>query len=283
MPGNQNRVPTGIVALIITLLIVFSTTLKAQFTIRESFGENNLLSPRLVMGGSAQLTAAAGIDPLGSGWLRLTGNTTNQVGFCYVNQGFPSDLGLLIEFEYTAWSPTAASRPVADGFSMYLFDSTYGPGNFQIGQDGGALGYGEVDQATHPTGWTLGPGLTGGYLGLGLDEFGNYSVKQTTSDNTAPGLRAHTIALRGPTASHTSYITGTGANLGGTVYAGQTISYPGVAASRPTSSLFYRKVQILLEKVGTNYQITVSMQVAESGSMRAVFGPITLTTPRLLT
>ncbi|RFS24698.1 PKD domain-containing protein [Chitinophaga silvatica] len=265
-------------AFFLLLVTVFTSEIQAQFTIRESFGENSLVSSRLVLGGAAQLTAASGVDPLGSGWLRLTGATTNQTGYCFVNEGFPANLGVFIEFEYTAWSTTNAV-PEADGFSVFLFDSSYVPGTFQLGQDGGALGYGEVDAATHPTGWSLGPGLTGGYVGLGLDEFGNYSVKQTTTDNLAPGLRANAIAVRGPVGSHTTYLAGTGANLGGTVYAGQRISYGTSTATRPLSNVFYRKVRILIEKVGANYQLTVSMQVAENGPMNAVFGPIVLTDP----
>ncbi|RAJ05398.1 gliding motility-associated-like protein [Chitinophaga skermanii] len=259
------------------ILLFTQQAVRAQFTLRESFGDNTLTSPRIILGGSAQLTAAAGIDPLGAGWLRLTGDSTNQVGYCYVNESFPSNLGLFVEFEYTAWAPS--TRPEADGFAVYLFDAAYGPGTFQIGQDGGALGYGEVDKATHPTGWSLGPGLTGGYIGVGLDEFGNYSVKQTVNDNLSKGFLPHTIAVRGTTANHTPYLAGTGANLGGTVYAGQKISYGTPIATRPSSDNFYRKVQVLIEKVGANYQLTVSMQFSQSGSMNKVFGPILLSDP----
>jgi gliding motility-associated-like protein len=247
---------------------------RAQFYLKESFG-GSTVSDKIVLGGSAKLTAVTGSDPLGSGWLRLTDNSVNQVGYCYINQSFPSNLGALIEFEYTAWSPSK-TLPEADGFSFYIFDASYGPGTFQLGQDGGALGYGAVDAVAHPTGWTLGAGLTGGYIGLGLDEFGNFSVKHTQGDNTAPGFISQAIALRGPTSLSTKYMIGTSANLGGTVYAGQKISYGSPINQRPVESSFFRKVRILLEKVGTNYQITVSLQVSQSGNMRVVFGPTVL-------
>lgn len=263
-------------AVIVSLLYICITegNLYAQFTVKENFTENTIPA-NLVIGGSAKLTAATGIDPLGSGWLRLTDTIKNQVGYCYINQSIPSSLGVLIEFEYTVWNSSAAI-PEADGFSFFLFDASYGPGTFTLGRDGGALGYGEVDNKAQPSGWSLGAGLTGGYVGIGLDEFGNYSSKQTQNDNSAPGLRAQSIALRGASNAHTTYLAGTDANLGGTVYAGQTIGYGPPTTLRPAQDVFYRKMQILLDKAGSNYQITVYMQLVQNGSMMPVFGPITL-------
>lgn len=243
----------------------------AQFQISESF-TTNVANSNIVRGGAAVRTAGT-IDPQGEGWLRLTDDLKNQVGYCYINESFPSDLGATIEFEFLAYTN---QLPEADGFSIFLFDGSYGPGTFAIGEDGGALGYGEVDAATHPTGWTLGPGVTGGYIGVGLDVFGNYSVKQTKNDSKAPGFRAQAIAVRGPSSTHTTYLDGTRANLGGTVYAGQKLSYGSAISTRPNMDNYYRKVKLLLLKEGANYTITVFMQVSKTGTMQQVFGPTPL-------
>ena len=59
-----------------------------------------------VLGGnptSSLLTGNGTIDPVGSGWLRLTNNSGNQTGFAYNTTSFDLSLGLLIQFDYTTW------------------------------------------------------------------------------------------------------------------------------------------------------------------------------------
>ena len=58
----------------------------------------------------------------------------------------------------------------ADGISFFLIDGTATP--TKAGGFGGSLGYA---QNTSPPAPTI-PGIVGGYLGVGLDEFGNYSL-----------------------------------------------------------------------------------------------------------
>ncbi|NIG56389.1 PKD domain-containing protein [Chitinophaga sp. Cy-1792] len=275
---NNRCTIVGKLLFIFVSLFLVALDGQAQFTIRESFGGSSVISNNLILGGNAKLTAATGEDPEGLGWLRLTEDSTNKLGYCYANTSFPSNLGVLVEFEYMVYS-TNASTVDADGFSVFLFDANYGPGTFALGQDGGALGYGEVDGIARPTGWTLGPGLTGGYVGLGIDEFGNFSEKQTQYDNSAPGIRAQSISLRGPVSGHTVYLAGTGVNLGGTPLAGQKISYGTPSATRPSQAVYYRKVQVVIEHNGANYEISAYMQMSETGVMTKVFGPVTLTSP----
>jgi hypothetical protein len=111
-----------------------------------------------VSGGSATMTSGAG-DPVNNGWLRLTTSATSQAGYAYYNTPIPTDRGLVITFDYGAWGGTGA-----DGLTFFLFDGA--TKTFNVGASGGSLGYAQKTGIS---------GLSGGYLGLGLDEFGNYS------------------------------------------------------------------------------------------------------------
>lgn len=147
----------------------------AQFTIREDFKGNDIKGDVILggpggAGGVAYLTSGKE-DPINNGWLRLTKHVQNQRGFAYLNKTFPSNLGIYLEFEYKTWSRDKEGEDhyVADGICIFLFDGRYGPQEgpfkFQIGAHGGSLGYAQKYQET---------GLAGGYIGIGLDEYGNF-------------------------------------------------------------------------------------------------------------
>lgn len=124
----------------------------------ESF--RNSTASRLVVGGNGVLTAASGFDAEGAGYLRLTSNATQQLGFARNTAAFPLSEGLNITFEYFSYGGNGA-----DGITFFLYDSSANS-SFQIGAKGGSLGYAQnVDL----------PGVSKGYLGFGFDEFGNFS------------------------------------------------------------------------------------------------------------
>jgi type IV pilus assembly protein PilY1 len=87
----------------------------------------------------------------------------------------------------------------ADGMSFFLQDATYGP---DVGAFGGSLAYtcsnvnnnGTLRANGRPIGYD---GLIGGFIGLGIDEFGNFLNQ---GDNTASGYGyvPGRIGLRGP-------------------------------------------------------------------------------------
>src|SRR5208337_2295031 len=113
-------------------------------------------NPAILTGGT--------IDPAGSGWLRLTDNEGNQTGYAYNTTPFDLSQGLLVQFDYATWGGTGA-----DGYSVYLFDAGVvnpGPGPFNIGAFGGSLGYAQKTGIA---------GISGGYMGIGVDEYGNFS------------------------------------------------------------------------------------------------------------
>ena len=169
-----------------------------------------------VLGGnptSSLLTGNGIIDPVGSGWLRLTSNSGNQTGFAYNTTSFDLSQGVLVQFDYTTWGGTGA-----DGYSVYLFDA--GVSTFNIGAFGGSLGYAQKTGIA---------GISGGYVGIGVDEFGNFS-NPTEGRYLGPGAYPNTVTVRGPVVGF-----GGGA-IGDTTNAS---SYPWIATSANSGSLWY--------------------------------------------
>lgn len=109
------------------------------------------------------LTAApaSGIDPVGSGWLRLTQASNSQSGSAIYNTAFPSADGVQIEFDYAIWGGDGA-----DGFTFYLIDGSVTTPT--TGASDGSLGYSSWPSASRA-------GVTKGYVGVGFDEWGNYT------------------------------------------------------------------------------------------------------------
>jgi type IV pilus assembly protein PilY1 len=155
-----------------------------------------------LVGGSTGLLP----DPAGSGALRFTNGRPggyNQSGAIVSNFTFPTSSGLHVTFATATYRGDSggAGGDGADGISFYLMDGSKPAG---IGAFGGSLAY-TCSNANTPH-----DGLIGGYLGLGIDEFGNFLNGATlepgyigsniaTGDNTALGYGYHPgrIGLRG--------------------------------------------------------------------------------------
>jgi len=180
-----------------------------------------------VLGGnpnSALLTGDGTIDPSGSGWLRLTNNTGNQTGFAYNTTTFDLSAGLLIQFDYATWGGNGA-----DGYSVYLFDANVP--TFNIGAFGGSLGYAQKSSTTscNPAPANV-PGISGGYVGIGVDEFGNYAYGCEGRSGGA-SQKANTVTVRGS-------VVGFGGGAVGLTQS--TTSYPWIATSATSAtSLWY--------------------------------------------
>ena len=186
---------------------------------------------------SALLTGNGTIDPVGNGWLRLTNATGNQTGFAYNNTAFDLSAGLLIEFDYATWGGSGA-----DGYSVYLFDAGVSP--FNIGAFGGSLGYAQKlsTAACNPVNPSV-PGISGGYVGFGVDEYGNFAYG-CEGRYLGAAQQPNTVTIRGS-------VIGFG---GGAV--GQTLnatSYPWMATSANNGSLWYNGTP-RPSQTGTNYR-----------------------------
>ncbi len=180
------------------------------------------------------LTAAEGIDTAGDGWLRLTSNGGNQATSAYYDTAFASaGATVYAAFEYATWGGNGA-----DGITFFLFD---GSTSFSVGANGGSLGYAQKSG----TGADDHAGLAGGYIGVAIDEYGNFS-NATEGRVGGIGFTPDSIAVRGSEASNYAY-------LGGSGTLPTSIDTPGVG-TRPS---VVNQVQILLN--ATN-QLTVTLQ-----------------------
>ncbi len=165
--------------------------------------------------GSDWITSAVsgGFTPsLVNNRLRLTQDVTYQSTASTLQRLFPAaDNIVVIEFTHYAWSTSSGNG--ADGISVVFSDATITP---QSGSFGGSLGYAQRNNGD--------PGFAGGWLGIGLDEYGNFS-NPTEGRQGGPGARADSVTVRGSGSGNNGYRYLTGTN---------SLS-PGVD-QRPTSS-----------------------------------------------
>lgn len=152
---------------------------------------------------------ATPLDQPGKGALRLTSNANNQSAFVLYNgQAIPFNAGLDITFELFAYNTTTTEG--ADGISFFLIDGAETPTT--AGGFGGSLGYANINPANPSL--PRKDGIKGGYIGIGFDEFGNFSnPAQEAGINEGrvggPGRIQDSVAIRGSEANQYRYLTGT--------------------------------------------------------------------------
>src|SRR5205807_2674012 len=109
-------------------------------------------------------------DPNGQGALRFTNGNPGglaQHGAIVSTNPFPTGQGVSITFKTVTYRGDSggAGGDGADGISFFLTDASQAP---NIGSWGGSLGY-TCSNANPPY-----DGMVGAYVGLGIDEFGNF-------------------------------------------------------------------------------------------------------------
>ena len=119
--------------------------------------------------------------------LRFTEAQEDQSTASTYQRLFPAKDNLVeIEFDHYAYGGDGA-----DGIAIVLSDATVTPAP---GAFGGPLGYGFKSGE---------PGFAGGWLGIGIDEYGNYSNEG--GSGSKPGRRRQSVALRGSGSGETGY------------------------------------------------------------------------------
>lgn len=204
-----------IVVVVLAALLAGAPRAAAALPVKESF--RNATAANLVFGGHAVLTAGAD-DPDGNGWLRLTSSGPQQFGYAYIDEAFSSADGLLAEFDFAMHSGSGA-----DGISVFLFDGATTAAEFEIGARGGSLGYTSCTEFGNTS-----PGLRNAYLGVGIDQWGNFTDRAVCGLGGA-GRRGNTVSVRG---SQTD-----GFPLLAHATAGQLLSTPRSAPHRVTAYL----------------------------------------------
>ena len=128
-----------------------------------------------------------------SGRLRLTDNAGNRSTFAQLRKWFPgANNRVVVEFDHYAWGGNGG-----DGIAMVLSDASIAP---SPGGYGGSLGYANRAGIN---------GFSGGWLGIGIGEFGNYpnstesrrgypaGYSPPAGANVAAGAYANSVAVRG--------------------------------------------------------------------------------------
>lgn len=128
-------------------------------------------------------------DPAGSGALRLTPASNNQTGAILSGFTFPSNQGLQVTFTtYTYGGDSGGTaQDGADGIGFFLTDGTQAAPT-TAGGLGGSLGYSCSNSNS------VYNGLASAYLGLGIDEYGNFL---NAGDNTSTGILNTNSTLAG--------------------------------------------------------------------------------------
>lgn len=144
--------------------------------------------PACASGSQGGLTGAVP-DSAGSGMLRLTQAVTNDQGGIVSLNAFPSSAGFTATFTGVSYGGSGA-----DGISLFLLDASKGvPAT--LGAAGGGLSY---------------AGISGGYVGIGIDEWGNFPNPGCGGGGCSggPGFIANYVAVRGASAGSNAYIGG---------------------------------------------------------------------------
>lgn len=260
------------------LTLLWAVNIFAQFPYREGF--KGPTATDVILGGTAVLTAGSGIDPNGSGYLRLTNNQAFQSGFVRSTQSFPSAEGLIISFEYFTYGGSGA-----DGINFFLFDSSASAA-FNIGGFGGSLGYSQRSDLNLP-------GLSKAFIGIAFDEFGNFS-NPIQGRVGGPGQRPSSVTLRGDGNGSGSVQAGSIANSNyeyltsiqtsnavsmSAIGAGSAFQIAGgqngrtaAGGSLDADEAGYRKARIILEPngLGTGYTVNVYLKLGTELSERHI-------------
>lgn len=118
--------------------------------------------------------------------LRLTRSVNNiSGGVILADKIFNSDQGIKFEFEFAIYGGNTNG---GDGISIFLVDGSIPKNQLNLGYFGGGLGYSFV------RGGESTEGLRGAYLGIGLDEFGNFKTSFNQGERVRNGIFGVTLA-----------------------------------------------------------------------------------------
>jgi uncharacterized repeat protein (TIGR01451 family) len=172
----------------------------------ETFAGTSAADANFVPLGDACLTAATTAPPAGHstlgvcssrtqsppattpGFLQLTDARTNRTGAVLYNRALPANGGIDITFEQYQYGGSGA-----DGIGFFLVDGA--AELTATGAEGGSLGYAQKTNI---------PGVHAGFLGVGLDGYGNFSNDTEGRGTGCPtpspftGLHPDAVVLRGP-------------------------------------------------------------------------------------
>lgn len=184
--------------------VLFTALLLAD----HAYSNNQCLSDNFEQESDRTVLGSQGFQPVIetnhlSNRLRLTSTDVNQVSGVTFNATVDSQQDFKIEFTAYAYGGAwGASERQGDGISLVISDASVTP---VIGGYGGSLGYAPLQ-----SGDVFKPGFTGGWLAIGLDDFGNFSTA-TEGRLGGPGEKRNSVSVRGNGGGFNGYeyLTGT--------------------------------------------------------------------------
>ncbi len=231
----------------------------------DQFGRASL-NPSTIFGGNWVVSTSdtTGVVPYinaSTGHLRLTENTGNNAKAATVPSIFPAAGNYIsVEFQHFAFNGSGA-----DGIAVTLSDYSVPavPGAF-----GGSLGYAQKNQAS--CGVVGGcPGFAGGWIGVALDEYGNYQ-NPTEGRILGPGAIAQSVGVRGPGNGANGYrwMGGTGGSPGG-------LSIDNRGSTTPAPGYMYQVIVDARNSSSGTVDVSVNRDsTAKDGtSYTSLFGP----------
>ncbi|MEJ3405479.1 hypothetical protein WDJ51_12120 [Rathayibacter sp. YIM 133350] len=234
--------------------------------VAESFEGSSVADPNWVALNDACLTGANGAPPAGSanfpdcsthrngavpplavtpGYLQLTDNGGFTRGAALYNLPIQATAGVSITFEQYQYGGSGA-----DGIGFFLVDGSTNLN--ETGADGGSLGYAQRN---------LSPGIEGGYIGVGLDSYGNYWDDGENRGNGCPATQKSPTTSNGPIAPNVIAVRGPGRGIVGYCLIGATVPTPVTNPQHPGTTLnasrgTLRGADIADSKRTVNVQVT---------------------------
>ena len=215
----------------------------AQFKLQQDFKGTTATGWTLT--NSAMLTAPS-IDVAGSGWLRLTDIGHTEKGLALNNTfSFAGSIPVVVEFDYVSWGGTGA-----DGMTLFLYDSTTAS-PMANALTGGGLGY---------------CAGAGGYLAIGIDEYGNFSnpSDKCGSASGGPGAKPESLVIRGPASANNAWISTTSVPGG--------IDNPQVTTRPSPKTVIFTLTPAVSPAIG--YTITAQFRSASDQPFQTLFSNV---------
>ncbi|MCW3159894.1 Ig-like domain-containing protein [Chryseobacterium oryctis] len=182
---RKNYKNTSLLSLILITLSIFA---KAQTDSTEAvsiYGFYAYFSSLKNVSTASELTIQGNASHTSTG-VQLTPKIKSQFGGLYIDKRSVTSVnGLHVEFEYDMKGGVPESGKYGDGLSFFLYDGAIT--NPAIGARGAGLGY-SFNRANNKSSDKRQAGLTGAYLGIALDQFGNFKHRRFQGESRINGI-----------------------------------------------------------------------------------------------